>query len=641
MVAFSGRSRLIGTEAFAQQSSNPKNTVNGIKRLVGRRVDDPTLPEENFNFTVVPAKHNPAYCAVEVSYDDKREVLAAEQLVGALLTKLKGVAELGLEGAKVTDCVISCPPWWNDAQRRSLLDGANVAGLNVLRCMNETSAIGLNFGILRPLPKDKENKVLFLDMGHSSTNAAVISFTEGKLQVLSTASDPQLGGRSFDDLLVAHFAAYIRDKYKMDVTADIKAMLKLRKECERVKLHLSANSKVQFNVEYIMNDRDVSGQIERAEFETLAAQALLPRLVALVSGLLQRVGVKKEELQSLEVVGGSVRIPAVQKALQDWFGRDLSKTCDGDESVARGCALMCAMISPSFKVREFQVQDISPYSIALEWGAVTASGQMPPDDATPLFQQNNPIPSVKLISFNDRSEPFQLVARYSNESQLPPGTLPVIGRYVVSGMPAKTSAKVPKIKVRVKLNLHGTVVVSSAQLIEEIEDDGKKDGKSEDVTMADAAGAGAPAGAAAAGAAADGAEGEKKEEKMDTSDAGTEAGAKDVPPAAATAKRKVKHADLKVESFPTGGLDGATLTQYFEKEATMANQVRRRHALQQEQKNSTASTASQAPVMRWRRGTRVCCCCLRPVRPRLHDGSAAGEPLRVQAGALTRTLRIA
>ena len=294
--------------------------------------------------------------------------------------------------------------------------------------------------------QDKENKVLFLDMGHSTTNASLISFTEGKLQVLATASDPGLGGRSFDDLLVQHFAAYVKEKYRMDVTGDVKAMLKLRKECERVKLHLSANSKVQFNVEYIMNDRDVSGSIDRAEFEALATKALLPRLVKLVDGLMSKTGLKKEDLSSLEVVGGSVRIPAVQKALQDWFGRDLSKTCDGDESVARGCALMCAMISPSFKVREFQVHDVSPYSIALEWGAVTPSGQMTPDDSTPLFATNNPIPSVKLISFNDRTEPFQLVARYSNESQLPAGTVPVIGRYIVSGMPAKTATKAPKIK---------------------------------------------------------------------------------------------------------------------------------------------------------------------------------------------------
>ena len=574
MVAFSGKNRLIGTEAYAQQSSNPKNTVNNIKRLVGRRMDDPTLSQEAFNFTVVPAKHNPQYIAVEVQYDDRREVLASEQLLGALFTKLKGVAELGLEGTKVTDCVISCPPWWNDAQRRSLLDGANVAGLNVLRAMNETSAIGLNYGILRPLPKDKENKVLFVDMGHSQTNAAIISFTEGKLQVLATASDPFLGGRSFDDMLVQHFAAMIKEKYKMDVTGDIKAMLKLRKECERVKLHLSANSKVQFNVEYIMNDRDVSGQIERSEFETLAAAALLPRLTALIAGLVQRCGVKKEDLQSLEVVGGSVRIPAVQKALQDWFGRDLSKTCDGDESVARGAALMCAMISPSFKVREFQVQDVSPYSIALEWGSVTSSGQqMTPDDATPLFQANNAIPSVKLISFNDRTEAFQLIARYSNEAQLPPGTLPILGRYIVSGMPPKgASAKVPKIKVRVKLNLHGTLVVTSAQLIEEIEDDGKKDGKSEDVTMADSTGASAASPTAAAGAEEGG---EKKEEKMDTSDAGTEATKEATPPAAVSAKKKVKHADLKVEAHPTGGLDGPTLTVYFEREAAMANQVSR------------------------------------------------------------------
>lgn len=556
VVAFSGKSRLLGTEALSQQMSNPKNTVNNLKRLIGRRLDDPTLKDEVFNYKLVPSKHNPDYIATEVQYDDKSEVFSPEQLTGALFQKLKGTAEAGLEGTKVTDCVISCPPWWNDTQRRALLDGANIAGLNVLRLMNETSAIGLNYGILNSrLPKDKESRVLFVDMGHSGTNCAVIAFTEGKLQVLGTASDAKLGGRDFDDMLVHHFTKMILEKYKMDVTKDIKAMLKLRKECERVKLHLSANTKVQFSVEYIMNDRDVSGSIDRAEFEALAAQSILPRLNNLISGLLTKLNVNSADLYAIEVVGGAVRIPSVQRSLTEFFKRDLSKTCDGDESVARGCALMCAMISPSFKVKEFEVHDASPYPIALEWGAVT-QGPMKPDDTTSLFSPFNPIPSVKLISFADRAEPFQIVARYSAVDSLPSGTDPVLGKFIVSGMPKVE--KPGKIKVRVKLNLHGIISVTSAQLLEEIEEEQKPD-----VPMTDAASP--PPAASPTG-----------EDKMDTSEAGTEPTkeAKEAAAAAAAAtKRKVNKIDLSVEAHYTGGLTSAVLTQYFEREAAMAHQV--------------------------------------------------------------------
>lgn len=232
-----------------------------------------------------------------------------------------------------------------------------------------------------------------------------------------------------------------------------------------------------------MNDRDVAGVIDRNEFDALCATHLLPRLLVPIQSVLAAANVAKESLFSIEVVGGSVRIPCVQKSLSDFFGRDVSKTCDGDESVARGSALMCAMISPSFKVKEFEgtqremwrerirtwkvaldrstfdrgwltrvplslslclrvVHDVTQYPIDLQWGPVPASGQeFKPDDSTALFTANNPIPSVKLISFNDRTEAFQLVARYAATAQLPPGTDPVIGRFIVSGMPGKVEGK--------------------------------------------------------------------------------------------------------------------------------------------------------------------------------------------------------
>lgn len=257
--------------------------------------------------------------------------------------ELKAIAEAKLEGQRVVDCVISCPPYWTDGQRRAMLDAANIAGLNVLRLMNETTAVALNYGLLRKLPTEKSQEVLFVDMGHSSFNTAVVSFIDKKLTVLSTASDEHLGGRSFDLLLLNRFATEIKAKHNLDVLSNVKATLKLMKECGRVKKVLSANSECRYAVEYIMNDTDVQGTITRQEFEEMAAP-LIERMNAPLKRVLERAGKKIEDLHSLEVVGGAHRIPMVQKVLSDFFGNPVSKTCDGDESVARGCALQCAML---------------------------------------------------------------------------------------------------------------------------------------------------------------------------------------------------------------------------------------------------------------------------------------------------------
>jgi len=594
MVAFNGKQRFIGNEAMAQAMSNPKNTIKNIKRLVGRKHDEPDIKRESelVSFKIVP--HSNGSAAVQVNYDDQQQVFAPEQVTGALFQKLKEIAESGLDGAKVSDCVIGVPNWWSESHRRAMLDAANIAGLNVLRLMNESTAVALQWGILRPLTKDQELKVMFIDIGHSQTQVSLVSFTEGKLTVLATAADRHLGGRDFDEVLVKHFHKYILEKYKMDVFTEVKATAKLRKECERVKLHLSANTKVQFAVEYIMNDRDVSGQIDRSEFEALCAAELLPRLLVPVQQVLAAAKVDKSQLHCVEVVGGSVRIPCIQKSISNFFDRDLSKTCDGDESVARGCTLMCAMLSPSFKVKEFEVHDVTPYAIDLQWGPVPAAGQpFQPDDSTTLFSVNNAMPSVKLISFNDRSEPFQLVARYTDPSVLPTGTDPVLGRFIVSGMPAKQEGKkVPKIKVRVKLNLHGIISVTSAQMIEEVE---------EEVTPSPPPAAAAPAQPQPASDAAPMETDEQKpagdaaaapkpdSDKMETdeqkpAEAAPTAAAPAQPAAAAAPpakKIKVRREDLKVESFLNNGADQKTLNAFFEKEVAMATQDRSIHETNQ------------------------------------------------------------
>merc|ERR1712165_206209 len=350
-----------------------------------------------------------------------------------------------------------------------------MGGLNVMRLMNETTAVALNYGILRQIKTDI--KVLFVDMGYASLNVSLVSFGKGKLQVLATAADPNLGGRNFDVALMNHFATYIKKKYKMDVLSNPKAVLKLRKECNRCKKTLSANKNVRFIVEYIMNDRDVKGDITKAEFEEMCSP-IIERLSAPLNEVLSIAKVQKNEIHSLEIVGGAVRIPMVKAKLKEWFnGKNLSATCDGDESVARGCALQCAMLAPFVKVRDFEVKDITHYPFKLYWQPYSASDERPlteiwdKDSKNVNIAAGSPIPQTKAISFKDKTEPFQVIARYSADAtKLPPDTETFLGRWVVSNIPAAThpssEGKPPKIKLNFQLDLNGLFSVSSVTSIE-------------------------------------------------------------------------------------------------------------------------------------------------------------------------------
>lgn len=482
------------------------------------------------------------------------------QITGAMFAKLKKIAEMGLE-SNVVDCVISCPPYWTEAERRAILDAANIAGLNVLRLMNETTAAALNYGILRPLPKDQDIKVAFVDVGASSTNVTIAAFQQGKLQILGTASDAYLGGRNFDWKLMEHFNEHIKKNYKgLDPMSEAKPRFKLQKECQRIKTVLSANNTTQFNVEYIMNDTDVKGQVTRAEFEEMSAP-LLERFSAPVQLALERAGVDLSNLHSVEVIGGATRIPMVQAALKKVFGQELSKTCDSDESVARGCALQCAMLSPSFRVREFEVQDIAPYAVEMSWGPID---QEAPDSATLLFTVGNPVPSVKMISFKDRADSFQLSARYADPSQLRPGTPAAIGRWVVSGLPKDQDPSKVRIKVRVKMSLHGVLSVRSAQLLEELPEE------PEAAPMEDEASK--PASEADAKPMEDEATPEADAKPEDAKDDAAKDNSKVDAKDEEKKKVKVKRVDLAVAAFLESGLSEAVLTNKFEREAQMANQ---------------------------------------------------------------------
>eukprot|EP00456_Euglypha_rotunda_P046361 TRINITY_DN3689_c0_g1_i10.p1 TRINITY_DN3689_c0_g1~~TRINITY_DN3689_c0_g1_i10.p1 ORF type:complete len:343 (+),score=57.63 TRINITY_DN3689_c0_g1_i10:131-1030(+) len=276
--------------------SNPKNSIKYARRLLGVKYDEPDIKQEKTFLTYKFDKTKDGGIGIDVNYDDSKTTFTPEQIVATTLNKAKGIAEAGL-GTKVTDVVIGVPFFWTDRQRRALMDSAAIAGLNVLRLMHETTAVALSYGILRPLPEKETRFVLFIDLGLSSYQVSLVSFTAGKeLKVIATEYDKNFGARNVDQLLANHFAKFIKTKYNLDVLSEPKATLKLYKECDKVKTVLSANSSAEFHVEYIMNDQDVSGSMERTEFEALVVSNFFERIIAPIKRIFESAATKEAKI---------------------------------------------------------------------------------------------------------------------------------------------------------------------------------------------------------------------------------------------------------------------------------------------------------------------------------------------------------
>ncbi|XP_059821088.1 heat shock 70 kDa protein 4L-like isoform X1 [Hypanus sabinus] len=475
-VSLGPKNRAIGAAAKIQIVTNAKNTIQGFKRLHGRTFDDPFVQTEKSKLAYELQKLPSGSVGIKVHYLNEERVFAVEQIMGTLLTKLKETSENALK-KPVTDCVISVPSFFSDVERRSMISAAKIAGLNCLRLMNDTTAVALAYGIYKqdlPTPEEKPRNVVFVDMGHSSYQASICAFNKGKLKVLGTAFDPYLGGRNFDETLVDYFCEEFKTKYKLDVKANVRALLRLHQECEKLKKLMSANaSDLPLNIECFMNDIDVSGKMNRAQFEELCA-SLLNRVEAPLKSIIEQAKLQLEDIYSVEILGGATRIPAVKERIAKFFHKDVSTTLNADEAVARGCALQCAILSPAFKVREFSITDIVPFPITLKWKSTTEEGL----GECEVFSRNHAAPFSKVITFY-KKEPFDLDAYYSNPRELyyPDSR---IGRFSIQNVTPQNDGENSKVKVKVRVNIHGIFNVSSASLIEKQKPDS---GQVEDIPM--------------------------------------------------------------------------------------------------------------------------------------------------------------
>ncbi|XP_051881969.1 heat shock protein 105 kDa-like [Pristis pectinata] len=464
VVSFGCKNRAVGIAAKSQLITNAKNTIINFKRFHGRAFNDPFIQNQKnkLAFDLVPMETG---VGIKVMYMNKEQHFTAEQITAMLLTKLKETAESNLKKA-VSDCVISVPSFFTNAERSSILKAARIADLNCLRLMNDTTAACLAYGIYNPdlpAPEEKPNIVVFADMGYSAFQVSACALHKGSLKVLATAFDPHLGGQDFDEVLVKYFCAEFKTKYKLDVKSNIRALLRLYQECEKLKKLMSANSMdTPLNIECFMNDMDVAGKMNRAHFEELCA-SLLQRVEATLQSVMDQTQLRLADVSAVEIIGGSTRIPAVKERIAKFFGKVASTRLNADEAVARGCALQCAILSPAFKVREFSITDVVPFPISLKWS--TEADEV--EGIHEVYPKNHAAPFSKLLTFY-RKSPFELEAFYSNPKSLPYSE-PRIGQFIIHDVVPQANGEKSKVKVKVCVNDHGIFSVSTASLIEKVQ----------------------------------------------------------------------------------------------------------------------------------------------------------------------------
>jgi heat shock 70kDa protein 4 len=456
----------LGEPAKTQEISNLKNTVSSLKRLAGRKLNDPDVQIEQ-EYVSAPLVDINGQVGAEVTYLGKKERYTATQLVSMFLSKVKLTASAELK-LPVSDLVMSVPAWFTDIQRRSLMDAAEIAGLKLLRLMNDTTASALGYGITKldlPTAEEKPRRVAFVDIGHSNYTCSIVEFRKGELTVKSTAYDRHFGGRDFDKALVDHFATEFKEKYKIDIKTNGKAMVRVTAAAEKLKKILSANLQAPLNIESLMNDVDVHTMMKREELEALV-EPLLNRVHIPLEQALAEAKMKTEDIDIVELVGGCTRVPALKDRIQKFFGKPLSFTLNQDEAVARGCAFSCAILSPVFRVRDFVIHDIVNYPIEFTW---EKSPDIPDEDtALIVFNKGNVMPSTKILTFY-RKQPFDLEAKYAKPDGLPGKINPWIGRFSVKGVKADSKDDFMICKLKARLNLHGILNVEQGYFVEDVE----------------------------------------------------------------------------------------------------------------------------------------------------------------------------